>query len=401
MPNTGLRGWQFTTLGKTLKKLNGGKNPGLMFKVMTYNVLAQDLLIDHPELYRDNDKKMLSWEVRWNNIYQSIKEHNCEIICLQEVQQNHINKYFNSLEGLGYRGIYKQRTGVRTDGCAIYYKSNLFNLVEYTPVEYRQPNVPILDRDNVGIVATFAPKDNMNAEFIVATTHLLYNPRRNDVRLAQAQVLLAEIDRMAYRHKQSGSNYVPVILTGDLNADPQSPIYNFIVRSMLRYENTVLRSNYIAGKTLIPPKLMITDNCQHAGLLKFRLSNQILGRAEEQKYIQIVSGGKKYDLKSNTDYLQYKFSSGTLTHNFVFKSVYKHKNGTDTEGTTYQNAWITVDYVFYSGILDDHKNFKDGKLKLLSRFTLPTSKQLTNVRIPDINEGSDHLALLAYFKLEY
>jgi protein angel len=33
---------------------------------------------------------------------------------------------------------------------------------------------------------------------VVATTHLLYNPRRSDVRLAQVQLLLAEIDRLAY-----------------------------------------------------------------------------------------------------------------------------------------------------------------------------------------------------------
>lgn len=52
-------------------------------------------------------------------------------------------------------------------------------------------------------------------------------------------------------------------------------------------------------------------------------------------------------------------------------------------------------------MLDASKNFKDNKLKLLSRYTLPTSKQLTNVRIPNVDEGSDHLALLAWFKLEY
>ncbi|KAI4463047.1 carbon catabolite repressor protein 4 [Holotrichia oblita] len=194
---------------------------------MTYNVLAQDLLVDHPELYRANDLQTLEWEVRWNNILRDIKSHKCEIICLQEVQQSHIRKYYNTLEGL----------------------------VEYTTVEYRQPNVTILDRDNVGIIATFAPKENNHAEFIVATTHLLYNPRRHDVRLAQMQVLLTEIERMAYRHN--------------------------------------------------------------------------------------------------------------------------------------------------SGMLDASKNFKDNKLKLLSRYTLPTNKQLTNVRIPNADEGSDHLALLACFKLEY
>lgn len=72
-------------------------------------------------------------------------------------------------------------------------------MVEHTEVEFLQPNITLLNRDNVAIIAKFAPKDNPEAEFVVATTHLLYNPRRQDVRLAQTQVLLSELERMAYK----------------------------------------------------------------------------------------------------------------------------------------------------------------------------------------------------------
>lgn len=64
--------------------------------------------------------------------------------------------------------------------------------------------------------------------------------------------------------------YVPVILTGDLNAEPQSPVYDFIARGILKYENTSLRSNYVAGKALIPSSLMITGMLRHILLLKFQ-----------------------------------------------------------------------------------------------------------------------------------
>lgn len=102
----------------------------------------------------------------------------------------------------GYRGVYKQRTGVRTDGCAIYYKENSFEMVEHTTVEYNQPNVSILNRDNVAIIAKFNPKNHPKSEFVVATTHLLYNPKRQDVRLAQTQLLLTEIDRIAFQNRK-------------------------------------------------------------------------------------------------------------------------------------------------------------------------------------------------------
>lgn len=119
-------------------------------------------------------------------------------MCLQEVQQSHLDDYFTKLQTLGYRFLFKKRTGAYPDGCAIFYKTDKFELVEYTTIEYYQDNDSVLNRDNVAIIAKFAPKSNLSSEFIVATTHLLYNPRRDDVRIAQTQLLLTEIDRMAF-----------------------------------------------------------------------------------------------------------------------------------------------------------------------------------------------------------
>jgi protein angel len=65
-------------------------------------------------------------------------------------------------------------------------------------VEYYQPHLPILNRDNIGIMVKLVPRHCPDTPIVVATTHLLYNPKRTDVRLAQMQVLLAEIDRFAF-----------------------------------------------------------------------------------------------------------------------------------------------------------------------------------------------------------
>lgn len=48
----------------------------------------------------------------------------------------------------------------------------------------------------------------------------------------------------------------------------------------------------------------------------------------------------------------------------------------------------------------DDKRTED-KLKLLSRYRLPTSKELSGVRIPNKSLGSDHLSLIVKFKLEF
>lgn len=104
--------------------------------------------------------------------------------------------YIISLFYLGYTGIYKRRTGIRVDGCAIYYNANL-KLIDHIKVEFLKPSVALLNRDNIGLIAKFAPKNHPSREFIIATTHLLYNPKRNDVRAEQMKLFFAEIDRLS------------------------------------------------------------------------------------------------------------------------------------------------------------------------------------------------------------
>lgn len=94
--------------------------------------------------------------------------------------------------------------------------------------------------------------------FLVATTHLLYNPKREDVRLAQIQLLLAEIDRLAYiRHHNNHAIYAPIILTGDFNLQPSSASYNLLTQGSLQYDAT-------NGKRILPLSMGITDDCKHS-----------------------------------------------------------------------------------------------------------------------------------------
>ena len=108
----------------------------------------------------------------------------------------------------GYDGIFKKRTGDNVDGVAIYFKKKIFDLVDYTSVEYFQPGIDVLNRHNVGLIAKLAVKrqtENEQQHVVVATTHLLFNPKRHDVKLAQMQLLLTELERFSFQ----GFKYVP------------------------------------------------------------------------------------------------------------------------------------------------------------------------------------------------
>ena len=136
--------------------------------------------------------------------------------------------------------MYKKRTGDKPEGCAIMFKRSRLSLVSSHPLEYLRPGDALLDRDNVGLVVLLRPADTAATGqpdpsdfFCVANTHLLYNPRRGDIKLAQLAILLAEISRLS-RLPDGSSN--PVVVCGDFNSVPWSPLYCFLTQGSLEFK---------------------------------------------------------------------------------------------------------------------------------------------------------------------
>lgn len=98
----------------------------------------------------------------------------------------------------------------------------------------------LLDKDNVGIILLLKAKQpdcKTEEQFIcVANTHLLFNKRRGDIKLAQIAYLFAEINELSLLTKDDHSKtHCPIILCGDLNSLPYSPLYNFLITGQLEY----------------------------------------------------------------------------------------------------------------------------------------------------------------------
>lgn len=148
-------------------------------------------------------------------------------------------------------------------------------------MEYLKPGVDVLNRDNVGLVVLLRTR-NRHRALCVANTHLLFNPKRGDVKLAQLMVLFSEIDKLCYiENSQSrAQDRHPVIMCGDLNAEPNCDLYRLVVQGFLRYEG--LLSKFVAGRkefggrdnyltnVLVPPYLGISDQCQYMDLVRGR-----------------------------------------------------------------------------------------------------------------------------------
>lgn len=219
-------------------------------------------------------------------------------------------------------------------------------------------------------------------EFVVATTHLLYNPRRDDIRTAQLQVLLAELDRMSLHSRTEQP--LPIILTGDFNCLPYSSPYRLIHDGHIHSDNLAL-------------KLGITDDCQHINRHKTALFSS------EQKDDGNIDN---IDATATTaEYVQKHGNTGALWH-YLNLTPTLHPNEMNILASTNQDKWIIVDYIFYTkftrrtlGPLGASQTY--SSLQLLANYQLPTKHECENAigQIPNDMYGSDHFAMASEFVL--
>ena len=299
------------------------------YKLLSYNILAQDLLVEHLHLYYDIDSKLLKWETRLNKIKEEIGNIQPDILCLQEMQYNHLKELVLNLSSVGknskFEYVFKKKTGTRSDGCAIIYDRNKFKIMSEQCVEYYTDGIVTLNRENIGLMVKFQPLEDASMPFVVATTHLLYNPRREDVRISQVNKLIRAIIDFSSNPLITGR--LPVILTGDFNFTPNSRAF------------------------------------------------------------QILTAKRKFNLNSNEQQVN------QLSDDFFQMNAIDFEN--ISGASTYQDEWITVDYILLSST---EKN--TNSIRINSAYKLPSVEQCwRNGKIPNTVIGSDHFSLAIQFSM--
>ncbi|NWZ76399.1 ANGE1 protein, partial [Poecile atricapillus] len=447
------RDWEDLSVQPSVLEQVSKNTPLFEFRVMSYNILAQDLVEQGLDLYVHCHPDILNWNYRLPNLLQEIQHWDPDILCLQEVQENH---YWEQLEPtfkeMGFACFYKRRTGTKTDGCAVCYKHSRFQLISLSPIEYFRPGLDVLNRDNVGLVLLLQPvlPEGLGLKAVsplcVANTHVLFNPRRGDIKLAQVALLLAEIDKIA---RTTEGSYYPVILCGDLNSVPDSPLYKFIRNGELSYHGMPAWkvvsgqedfSQQLYSRKLLAPlwpsSLGVTDKCQYVTLcqpkklgrreysrdflLQFRFCDIACERPPQLVLLEGVTDAKPVASarehsavtavlkRHNSLFFLGKQCSGVIQHGLNLTSVYSHflpQRGRPEVTTMPMGLGATVDYIFYSAEPVENKAgrrlYKDGALKLLGRLSLLSEDVLLMANgLPNPFCSSDHLCLLASFGLE-
>ncbi|KAH8942982.1 hypothetical protein BDL97_13G024800 [Sphagnum fallax] len=214
------------------------------FTIVSYNILAVDNARAHwRELYYHIPSHVMQWNTRKRKLLQELGLWSPDIICLQEVDRyDDLNK---RLQDMGFTGVYKGRTGMATDGCAIFWRPARFQLLHEENIEFRELDL----RDNVAQLcvlqmknrntkaikdegATQASKSGStkggNNCVVVGNIHVLFNPKRGDVKLGQVRVLLEKAHSLS--QEWGGA---PVVIAGDFNSTPLSAVYHYISTSEL------------------------------------------------------------------------------------------------------------------------------------------------------------------------
>lgn len=199
----------------------------MSFSVVSYNVLAAAHV--QRAWYPRTPALVLNSAWRVPALVGYVANLGADIICLQEMEIETFSALRLRLSSLGYASQYAPKRGGRPDGCATFYRRNLFELVDADVVAYGDGDGGEADSGNVALVAVL---QSGGRKCVVANTHLTWDPpdipitaRRGD---RQAKQLLLESETIADAADAR-------ILAGDFNATPDSEIVAKIERAGFRY----------------------------------------------------------------------------------------------------------------------------------------------------------------------
>uniref|UniRef100_A0AAZ3QQY1 poly(A)-specific ribonuclease n=1 Tax=Oncorhynchus tshawytscha TaxID=74940 RepID=A0AAZ3QQY1_ONCTS len=231
-----------------------------LFSVMCYNVLCDKYATR--QLYGYCPSWALNWEYRKKSIMQEIMNCNADIISLQEVEtEQYYNYFLPELKDQGYEGFFSPKSRARTmsecdrkhvDGCAIFYRTEKFSLVQKHTVEFNQLAMAnsegseamlnrVMTKDNIGVAALLEvlgkSLHGMEKQLLlVANAHMHWDPAYSDVKVVQTVMFLSEVKNIVEKATRSlklssvsgETNAVPLVLCADLNSLPDSGVVEYL-----------------------------------------------------------------------------------------------------------------------------------------------------------------------------
>ncbi|KAF9189113.1 Protein angel 2 [Haplosporangium sp. Z 11] len=404
------------------------------FTIMTYNLLAKSLAQSNSHLYNYCGKRIIQWKYRNQVLLAELESRLLDIYCLQELD---IDDYYDIFQPTflkwGYTGFFKKRNGKKKDGCAMFYRNESVKAVSIHGVDYNLNH--FTNRDNVGIVAMLDIKQgNETKRVCVATTHILFNPKRGMIKIAQLCILLQEAKNLIEREEHD----VPIVLCGDLNSLPHSIVIQYLLSDHVNV--SLVPDAYLSGQTPgIPPNGTYKNT-----IAEFH--NSFLGRNGNSSIVTsttttessvamvditgsntVIHENQSLEVKTLKKHFKNTMvgppnEDPILSQPFLLRSAYDintvpNKNGniwagTGQSWTTYHgHCKQTCDYILYGHLRSSSSSSSPTSsssssqpsqpmLSVVSCLELPCDLIRGQKGLPTADFGSDHLSLVAKFRFE-
>lgn len=277
----------------------------------TISVLSYNTLCDHyatPQLYGYTPSWALGWKYRSDLLSAEVMALDTDVVSLQEVDRNSFDDFWMpQLKAKGYDGFHSPKTRAKTmdevdarkvDGCATFWRKSKLRLVQRYGMEYNTLALKrddfkktadiynrVMNKDNIAVVFVFervnAPPDQQL--FVLANTHLHWNPAFEDVKLVQVGLLLEELERILDKYASNstpeGSKFprytdpklIPMAVCGDYNSTADSGVYQLFSQNKVPADHADLKGKVYGKYTEdgLKHSLQIKSSYEEIGELPF------------------------------------------------------------------------------------------------------------------------------------
>lgn len=217
-----------------------GEKEVIKMKIMTYNLLAQALI--RRKLFPDNGD-ILKWNKRSKVLLQELKDYDCDILCLQEVDLIQYKTFWRpELEKLGYYTKFNRGMD-KNHGVSIFYKSSKFTLIDTCLIDFDKEKTgeiePRTITKNAGLILGLALKVNPKKVITIGTAHLFWHPFGTFERTRQTYIVLNKSNEFAKRIQILHPEIEKIwkLFAGDFNAQPFDSPYLSITSKPVKYDN--------------------------------------------------------------------------------------------------------------------------------------------------------------------
>ncbi|KAI9224207.1 Endonuclease/exonuclease/phosphatase [Blastocladiella britannica] len=380
--------------------------PSETCSVFCYNILAERYAT--PKMYGYTPSWALDWRYRSDLILQEILSYSADIVCLQEVEMQVYETYFQpQLKELGgYDSVFWPKTRARTmsdwerktvDGCATFFRAAKYQLVDQQHIEFNQMALQKPDFKNTeDVYNRLATKDNIavlallrnletNTHLLVANCHIHWDPSYCDVKLVQVAMLMEQLELVCTKYSRELATLEGSVMgsggasTGAAAATTAADGSAAGGAGKSAYQHPNSRSGLGAASS---------PSSAAAGQLPVFICGDFNSTPDSGVYELLRAG--KVD-KNHPDFLDYNYGNYTkdgLSHRMQLRSAYADSKVTYTN--LVPNFVGVIDYIWFTHPALSVVGLLGGVDKSFTRKC---------VGFPNAHFPSDHIPLLAEFRI--